>query len=39
MMKKLICPVCGKEFETEKNAQKYCSAKCRRAANRKPKVM
>ena len=39
MMKKLICPICGKEFTKESNAQKYCSAKCRRAANRKPKVM
>ena len=39
MIKKLICPRCGKEFETESNAQKYCSAKCRRAANKykKPK--
>ena len=37
MKRKLICPRCGKEFETESNAQKYCSAKCRRAANRKPK--
>lgn len=33
MNRKLICPVCGKEFVTDKNAAKYCSAKCRRKAN------
>lgn len=37
MKRKLICPRCGKEFETESNAQKYCSAKCRRAANKQKK--
>ena len=39
MKRKLICPRCGKEFEKESNAQKYCSAKCRRAANKHPKPM
>ena len=29
----LTCPVCGKEFATNKNAAKYCSASCRRKAN------
>lgn len=37
MIRKLICPICGKEFETDQNAKKYCSAKCRRAHNRQPK--
>ena len=33
-MKRILhCPVCNKEFETDKNAKKYCSAKCRRKAN------
>lgn len=26
------CPICGKEFESGKNAQKYCSTACRRKA-------
>lgn len=30
MMK--TCPICGKEFESGKNAQKYCSAACRKKA-------
>lgn len=38
MKRKLICPICGKEFTKETNAQKYCSAKCRKASNRSPKV-
>lgn len=33
MIRELICPVCNKEFKTEKNAQKYCCSKCRRKAN------
>ncbi len=33
MKRTLICPVCNKEFVTDKNAKKYCSAKCRRKAN------
>jgi len=33
MNRNLVCPVCGKEFTTDKNAAKYCSAKCRRKAN------
>ena len=34
-MKPLIeCPVCAKWFIKDKNAKKYCSAKCRRKANR-----
>lgn len=33
MERKLICPTCGQEFKTAKNAQKYCSPKCRRKAN------
>lgn len=33
MKRTLICPVCGKEFITDKNASKYCSVKCRRTAN------
>ena len=24
-----VCPVCGKKFERQYNAQKHCSAKCR----------
>lgn len=28
-----ICRNCGKEFVREKNAQKHCSAKCRRLWN------
>ena len=31
---KVICPVCEKEFIKERNAQKYCSAKCRIIYNR-----
>lgn len=38
MKKMLICPQCGKEFERQYNAQRYCSAKCRRKANGKSKV-
>ena len=34
-VKKLICPVCGKEFIRETNAQVYCSEKCRRIYNRR----
>ena len=33
MKRTLHCPVCNKEFYTDKNAKKYCSAKCRRKAN------
>ena len=33
MKRTLHCPVCNKEFTTDKNAKKYCSAKCRRKAN------
>jgi len=33
MKRTLHCPVCNKEFVTDKNAKKYCSAKCRRKAN------
>ncbi len=33
MKRTLLCPVCNKEFITDKNAKKYCSAKCRRKAN------
>lgn len=29
---KKICPICGKEFETKKNAKKYCSVACRKKA-------
>lgn len=32
--KKAICPYCGKEFIREKNAQKYCSERCRIRNNR-----
>ncbi len=34
MSRTLICPVCGIEFTTEKNAMKYCSPTCRRKASR-----
>lgn len=30
----LVCPVCGREFTTDKNAMKYCSEFCRRKAAR-----
>jgi len=33
MKRTLCCPVCNKEFTTDKNAKKYCSARCRRKAN------
>ena len=33
MKRTLHCPVCNSEFTTDKNAKKYCSAKCRRKAN------
>ena len=33
MKRTLHCPVCNKEFVTDKNAKKYCSARCRRKAN------
>lgn len=39
MKRKLICPICGKEFVTDKNAKRYCSVKCRKKANSKPKPM
>lgn len=29
MIKTKKCPVCGKEFTTDKNAQKFCSDVCR----------
>lgn len=32
MNRTLSCPVCNREFTTDKNAKKYCSAKCRRRA-------
>lgn len=28
------CPVCGKEFETNRNYQKYCSPQCKKEAKR-----
>ena len=37
MERTCTCPLCGKEFTTDKNAKKYCSAKCRKKANTKPK--
>ncbi len=33
MKRTLSCPVCNREFTTDQNAKKYCSAKCRRKAN------
>ena len=32
---KMICPYCGKEFIRTRNAQRYCSDKCRMLYNRK----
>lgn len=29
----LTCPVCGREFKTDKPRQKYCSNECRIQAN------
>ena len=33
MMRTLTCPVCNREFTTDQNAKKFCSAKCRRKYN------
>lgn len=33
MERKCICKRCGKEFTTQKNAQKFCSEMCRKAYN------
>lgn len=30
----MICPVCGKAFEARHGLQKYCSARCCKAASR-----
>jgi len=30
--KKIICPICGKEFKQTRYWQKYCSSKCRKEA-------
>lgn len=30
--KKVVCGVCGKEFETQYTGKKYCSLNCREAA-------
>ena len=32
---KVICTVCGKEFEAQKSTKKYCSNECMNAARRK----
>lgn len=37
MIRKLICPVCQEEFVTDRNAQVYCSARCRRRMEAKKK--
>lgn len=29
-----VCPICGKEFETNDNKQKYCSKECRHENNK-----
>lgn len=35
MIRKCKCACCGIEFETERNAKKYCSVKCRAKFNKK----
>ncbi|MBQ7900736.1 MAG: hypothetical protein IJ365_02075 [Clostridia bacterium] len=30
-----ICPICSKEFETTRNAKKFCTEWCRKKANKK----
>jgi len=32
----VICSECGEPFKTQSPRAKYCSAKCRKAANRRP---
>lgn len=32
MLKKVVCPICGTEFETQKPNKKYCSLSCREAS-------
>ena len=34
-----ICKGCGKEFTTEKNAQKYCSEECQKKQRKKTKQL
>ena len=34
MSRHLTCPVCGKEFDTEYNRQKYCSKDCAKIVSR-----
>lgn len=34
MIKKVVCPICGTEFETEKNNKRYCCIECKNKAKR-----
>jgi len=34
MTKKVICPICGKEWETKAKNAKYCSLTCRAEGER-----
>lgn len=33
-MKKIMCPICGTEFETNKPNKKYCSLTCKEAGQK-----
>lgn len=33
-MKNVICPMCGRQFETNKPNKKYCSFSCREAGRK-----
>jgi len=34
MAKVVICPICGRSFETSKPNKKYCSFTCKEAGNK-----
>lgn len=35
MIRNVVCPICGNEFQTEHNAKMYCSKKCGIRATRR----
>lgn len=38
MAKKVICPICGTEFITNRPNKKYCSFSCKGAAEMKQRI-
>lgn len=38
-MKKVVCPICGAEFETARPNKKYCSFSCKEAGRQLRRMM